>query len=63
MLCFQLHKRKLTNKLSNAEATTRKTYIKNDKVEEFKKVMSTIFGDDSIYILHIRNQGCVCVIK
>lgn len=44
-------------------AGTIQAYIKNDKVEEFKKVMSTIFGDDSIYILHIRNQGCVCVIK
>ena len=44
-------------------AGTIQAYVKNDKLVEFEKLMTSVFGEDSVYTLHIRKKCSFCLIK
>ena len=43
-------------------AGTIQAYVRNEDVEVFKEAMNNLFGEGSVYVLHIRQQGGIRVI-
>lgn len=43
-------------------AGTIQAYVRNEDVPKFKKAMNDLFGEGSVYVLHIRQQGGIRVI-
>lgn len=44
-------------------AGTIQAYVKEEDVPSFKQGMNALFGEDSVYVLHVRKQGGICVFR
>lgn len=42
---------------------TIQAYVRNEDISMFKEAMEAVFGESCVYVLHVRQTGCTCVIR